>query len=53
MLWWLVIVVAVWLGSGAVIPLLWLLNRMFSGTSETNTQAVIDDRGDDAASASL
>ena len=53
MLWWLVIVVAVWLASGAAIPVLWLLSRMFSGTSDTNTQAAADNRGDDAASATL
>jgi hypothetical protein len=51
MLWWLVIIVAVWLASGAAIPVLWLLSRMFSGTSDT--QAAADNRGDDAASATL
>jgi len=51
MLWWLVIIVAVWLASGAAIPVLWLLSRMFSGTSDTTTQAAAGSRGDDAASA--
>ena len=53
MLWWLVIVVAVWLASGAAIPVLWRLSRMFNGTSDTDTQAAPDNRGDDAASATL
>ena len=53
MLWWFVIVVAVWLASGAAIPVLWLLSRMFGGTSDTNTQAAADNREDDAASATL
>jgi hypothetical protein len=53
MLWWLVIVVTVWLASGAAIPVLWLLSRMFNGTSDTDTQAAVDNSEDDAASATL